>query len=107
MKAGGLELKKWLKANLGNLGELTSVDWEALVVADAIVRLKSYEADAGLAAAFAAVVSKMQVKCRRYAYHAIARHLEWYSREQLWTESGLPPIAQPGVCAYEPGGSAR
>jgi hypothetical protein len=96
-------LMPWLKANLGPrcLAPLTGTDARALRAAVQIIDLYAECRDAGLPAAFGAVVGQMQPNCRFLAYHAIAHILDWSDRAHVWQLSGLPSI-NPGVCTYEP-----
>lgn len=61
-----------------------------------------------LFAAYRAIVTEMQPKCRWLAYHAIAMELDWSHREMIWAAAGLPEGDQPArKCSFEPGGCGQ
>lgn len=101
-------LRPWLKANLGArcLAPLTGQDAKALDAIAQIIELYAYDRDPAVEQAFALIVRQMQMSCWPLAYHAIAHVMEWGDRERLWSLAGLP-IHSFGLCAFEPGGSAR
>lgn len=103
------DLRRWLKANLGQkcLAPLTGTDAKALDAAVHIIELWCYSESPELLQAFAIVVRAMQRSTQELAYHAIAKCSEWHYRERLWREAGLEPLERVRVCAFEPGGSER
>lgn len=105
-----MKLTSWLKANLGKrcLAPLAGCDMIALEAADRLAELWVWTHKAEVAIAFGAAVKQMhRDACKELAYHAIARVGNWEDREVLWLAAGLEPLANPGTCANEPGGSAR
>lgn len=99
------QLFTWLKANLGKhcLAPLTSHDVEALMAAQAIVPMISWEgAPAELFQAYKAVVEEMQPHCRYLAFHAIAAELDWGHRAMIWGAAGLSFEDVRGVCVHGP-----
>jgi len=101
---------KWLRENGWSLGGLTGQDWPALKAAAHIVELWCAADSSGrkyAAIAFRHVVESMQPTMRHLAYHAIAHVSDWSFRDQLWYQADLERLENPGLCAYEPGGSAR
>ena len=99
----------WLKSNLGKRWQaaLTSSDLSALLAAAHCAELWVRTGSADVAEAFGLMVPVMQPGLRYLAYHAVAHVGEWTHRATLWESAGLPELENPGVCAYEPGGSAR
>ncbi len=103
-------IARWLRDQGFGLGGLTGQDWPALKSAVHIVELWcSADSDGRrhAAAAFRAVVLAMQPALRVLAYHSIAHVGDWSHRGELWRAAQLEPIADPGLCAYEPGGAKR
>jgi hypothetical protein len=105
------EIAKWLAANCGKrvTAPLTSTDVTALTASVALCPLISYVgAPKELFAAYGAIVSAMQPRCRWMAYHAIAMELDWSHRSMIWTVAGLAEGDKPsGLCAFEAGGCGR
>lgn len=100
-----VELRSWLKANLGSncLAPLTGTDDLALSAATHVLDLyQRGDGSPSLLQAFGVVVSSMQPSTREMAYHAIAYIAQWSCREQIWKEAGLPKILTPRVCRFEP-----
>ncbi len=98
----------WLRANLGPraLAPLTGTDASALKAAVHIVDLWTHNrSSTDVAAAFGKVISQMQPHTQELAYHAIAHVCEWSDRQMLWMMAFLPPIENPRICAFEPGGT--
>ena len=61
-----------------------------------------YHPDRRMLAAFAIVVSRMQISNQELAYHAIAYILDWSDRAKIWEAAGLRPIHIPRLCKHEP-----
>lgn len=99
------ELQKWLRANLGPrcLTPLTSTDCRALNAAAAIVELYAYDIynDEGALLAFRTVVLRMQPSTRSFAYHAIAKVMDWDDRARVWHLAKLPAVSAVR-CKHEP-----
>lgn len=88
-----VDLLRWLEANLGDvLGALTGTDARALDAAVHVVELYSYDRRPEVAEAFGLIVGRMQPSTRYLAFHAIAKVMEWETREELWALAGLPPF---------------
>jgi len=102
-------LSRWLKDNLGKhcLGVLTSVDSRALDAAAHLINLYAYHPRQDVVRAFGLTVLQMQPQARYLAYHAIAHVRNWEDRVAMWNEAGLPPVENPGMCDWEPGGAKR
>lgn len=99
------QLFTWLRANLGNrcLAPLTSHDVEALMAAQALVPLISWEgANPALFEAYHAIVTEMQPQCRYLAFHAIAAELDWGHRAMIWGAAQLSFDDVRGVCVHGP-----
>ncbi|HEX4085287.1 MAG TPA: hypothetical protein VHY22_10280 [Chthoniobacteraceae bacterium] len=104
-----VELRAWLRANLGKrcLAPLTGTDAKALDAAVHIVELWAYDESAAVIQAFGLVVDRMQPHTQVLAYHAIAKVTEWHYRDVLWEKAGLRPIKNLSRCSFEPGGSCE
>lgn len=99
----------WLRAQFGKrcTAALTSTDLSALLAATHCAELWVSTGTGHAARAFGEVAVHMQPGTIYLAYHAVAHIGEWRQRAELWEAAGLPAMANPGVCAYEPGGSQR
>jgi hypothetical protein len=88
------DLLRWLRLNFGRsvLGALTGTDAKALAAASHIIELYAYGRSDAALSAFHDVVTCMQPSTREFAYHAIAKTMDWPDRELVWALAGLPPL---------------
>jgi hypothetical protein len=100
------DLYAWLRANLANtngvtLGALTSTDARALEAAVHILEAYAYDRHPDVILAFGAIVKRMQPRCQEFAYHTIAKVMNWEDRAPLWLLAELPPLEHIRRCKFE------
>lgn len=102
---------EFLRGNLGKraLAPLTGTDFRALIAAALIMEAYSGDRHPDYLAAFALVVRRMQRKCWYFAYHSIAKALDWSDRMDVWMKAGLPtePLENIPLCEMEPASASR
>lgn len=101
---------RWLRDNLGDrapFAGLTGQDSRALILAGAAIELYSscdQEVEIYALRAFHGAVLSMQTTMQQFAYHLIAKHLNWEDRARLWAEVRLPACELVWICKYSPEG---
>lgn len=105
------QVLEFLRGNLGKhcLAPLTGTDYRALMAAAHLMEAYSGDGHPCYLEAFRLTVQRMQPKCWYFAYHTIAKALDWGDRMDLWMKAGLPtePLENTPRCEFEPGGAAR
>lgn len=105
-------LRAWFEENLGAdcMAPITGTDGKALRAAAHILELYAYTRnDTLITSAFKTIVSHIQERLRYFAYHLIAKELDWQDRERIWVKAGLVSFRGWPGCKHGPekGGRIR